>query len=246
VDGKPGNERRQRDHFGYGRPRGIRLIERPAQRRNGLTSNTAEYRRVFVTRVHQLLQLGYSRLNAKTCVKEEETSITGFLAEAMDNVIDDPASARWVRHFNVHDDPPINDSGDRKGKRRRRIDIKLVSSERWPRSRFSFEAKRLGKTSPLSEYLGTKGIGCFIAGQYASQEPDGGMLGYIQAGTIDEWQTQLKSKFDNATEELALCAGNSWKKHAFRSGPDYTFRSRHVRRTLGREIDIYHTLFVFC
>lgn len=222
------------------------MIGNSARRRRERSSNTPEYRKVFVTRVHQLLQLGYTRIDAKACANEEETSITGFLTRAMDDVIDDGTSARWVRHFNVHDDPPVNSKDGRKGRRRRRIDIKLVSSERWPRSRFSFEAKRLGKASPLKEYLGAKGIGCFIAAQYAAEESDGGMLGYVQEGMVDEWQAKLKEQFDKPANNLAVCPGHSWKKHPFRSGPTHTFHSRHNRQSVGREFDIYHTLLAFC
>ncbi len=222
------------------------MIERPARRQPDRTSNAADYRKAFLTRVHQLLQLGYARIDAKACVDDEETSITGFLAQSMDDVIDDPGSARWTRHFNVHDDPPVNSSEGRKGRRRRRIDIKLVSSEKWPRSRFSFEAKRLGKTSPVTAYLGQTGLGCFIGGQYASEEQDGGMLGYIQNGSIDEWEEQLKDRFAKPSKDLAVCPGHSWKVHAFRGGPPRTFLSRHRRKSVGRDIDIYHTLFMFC
>jgi hypothetical protein len=89
-------------------------------------------------------------------------------------------------------------------------------------------------------------MGCFIAGQYAAEEPDGGMLGYVQEGTVDEWQEQLKERFDKPAVDLAVISGHSWKKHAFRSGPPNTFLSRHNRQSVGRDIDIYHTLLVFC
>lgn len=55
--------------------------------------------------------------------------------------------------------------------------MKIVSAQTLPRTRFSFEAKRLGRGNPVSKYLGPKGLGCFLKGEYAVNEDDAGMLG---------------------------------------------------------------------
>ena len=104
----------------------------------------------------------------------------------------------WMRFYRVYDDPPINESitaPRRKGKRRRRVDIKLDSSEVSPYTRFCFEAKRLGKGNPVSRYLGTKGLGCFLSGSYAGAEQRGGMLGYVQSDDEQTWAAKIDKAF---------------------------------------------------
>lgn len=181
----------------------------------------------------------------KSFHSNQETEVTGELVRSMDSVIDDTTSPGWVRQFNVHDDPPINAPG-RLGKSRKRIDIKVVSSHRLPRSRFSFEAKRLGGENPVRDYLGPKGLGCFLAGDYGADEIDAGMLGYVQSDSLDDWAGKIGDKIVRSGKELKLSAGSSWKKHCFRSGPSHTYHTRHSRKGNEQDIDIYHTLLMCC
>ncbi len=216
------------------------------RRRGTLPAESAPaYREVFVSRVHQLLELAYRRLDPRGFGTYQETAITGELVRVMDEVIDDPGSPEWVRHFSVHDDPPVNAPG-RLGRSRKRLDIKVVSSYRLPRSRFSFEAKRLGKENPVADYLGAEGLGCFIAGDYAREEPDAGMLGYVQCDTLDDWAKNLGEKIGAAAQGLCLVADHAWKLSPFRGGPARTYHTRHVRSSVGGSIDVYHTLLVCC
>src|SRR4051812_48344025 len=110
---------------------------------SGSSSNASALRKIFVGRVHQLLQLGYERLVPAALAKEQEPTITGYLVDAIDKVLSE-RSQGWMIAFSVHDDPPIND-GHRKGKQRRRVDLRIDSAQLRPRARFRFEAKRLGK-----------------------------------------------------------------------------------------------------
>ena len=71
--------------------------------------------------------------------------------------------------------------GSGEGKYRKRADIRLDSAETSPRARFRFECKRLGRGYPAGRYLGAKGLGCFLRGDFACQDPRAGMLGYVQS-----------------------------------------------------------------
>jgi hypothetical protein len=133
---------------------------------HGQSDNKNELRRIFIGRVHQLLKLGYDRLNVVQFQASEEPDISGELVHAMQQVCDDPKSEDWVSFFDPHDDPAVYDAV-RKGKKRRRVDIRIDSLEDRPRQRFSFEAKRLGKNNSVGAYLGRKGLGCFLRGDYA-------------------------------------------------------------------------------
>jgi hypothetical protein len=164
-------------------------MKHPRSYQRRVTSdNRSDYEQLFIRRVHDLIRLGYDKLCASTYATQEETVITGDLAEAIEGVLEYP-NEDWVRFYRVYDDPPLNESLAglrRRGKRRRRVDIKLDSSEVSPYTRFCFEAKRLGKSTPISRYLGADGLGCFLSGSYAGAERRGGMLGYVQS---DDEQT---------------------------------------------------------
>jgi hypothetical protein len=208
-----------------------------------IKADSADYRMVFVTRVHQLLALGCGRIDLKRFHSHEEPEITGELVRAMDSVIDDTGSPHWVRKFSVHDDPPVNVPG-RLGKSRRRIDIKVVSSLQLPRSCFSFEAKRLSKQNPVGDYIGSDGLGCFLDGHYAANDRDAGMLGYVQSDSPDEWATRLADRITRDARRLGLPTGGNWRKHSFRAGPSHTYHTRHSRKCNSQELDMYHTLLL--
>lgn len=221
------------------------MINRRRVRRQEPTASSPAYRQVFVTRVHQLLELAYRRSDPTTFQASQETAITGELVRIMDDVIDDPASPRWIRHFSVHDDPPVNAPG-RLGRSRKRLDIKVVSAHRSPRSRFSFEAKRLGEDNPTGDYLGEEGLGCFLTGDYARDEGDAGMLGYVQSGTLGDWAGKIGDRISGAAKEFGLIVGQAWTHRPFRNGPAHTYHTRHARKSVGRHIDVYHTLLACC
>lgn len=220
------------------------MIDPPQTPVAGSSENAQEFRRVFVTRVHQLLELGYRRLAAAALVDEEEPAITGELVKAMRAVLDDPASEGWVDRFSVHDDPPVNDS-KRRGKRRRRVDIRVESAQRRPRSQFAIEAKRLSTKCPLGDYLGSQGLGCFLSGSYAADEEDAGMLGYVQSDTTQAWASKAAAVLMKKAKAFGLDTKANWTPSVVTSGPACSYRTRHTRKTTGREIDIYHTFLSF-
>lgn len=210
----------------------------------GSFSNNAAYlRRVFVRRVHQLVQLGYDRLTPSAYGKAEEPSITGDLVEAIDNVLSERGQP-WMIVFSVHDDPPEND-GRRKGKRRRRVDVRIDSGAFRPRARFRFESKRLGRRHSVKVYLGAEGLGCFLRGDYAREDDQAGMLGYVQSGNLGEWGNRIAQELAKTPAlyavdpETPLSLGATW------STGSQAYHSRHYRTAVGRPVFIDHILLIF-
>jgi len=215
-----------------------------SSRTYGATVNTDELRRVFVARVHQLLELGYRRIKVEELASQAEPVITGELARAMNAAIDDDESPKWTHNFQVEDEQPVN-NGIRKGKYRKRIDIGIRSSSPRPRHHFSFEAKLLGQKNPLRNYLGAEGLQCFLRGEYAADEKDAGMLGYVQSGTEAQWAQVLSNEFRVAGARHGVCDDCSGLEHRFKAGPAHTYHSQHFRPNLGERIDIFHTFLSF-
>lgn len=127
----------------------------------------------------------------------------------------------------------------RSGKHRQKVDIRIVSAINQPRARLLFEAKRLctKPAHPVSVYLGPKGLGCFTAGEYAHDQPDGGMLGYVQSETEAQWLVQIEQRLK--------------KTGTLKSGPSAVptipncVCSEHERPSVGDSINIFHTLLKF-
>ena len=114
------------------------------------SSKAKDYRRAFVTHVHTLLWMGYSRLKRSTLSNLDEPAISGLICENIEAVFDDAESPDWVDYYEIHDDPPVHNT-KRQGKHRQRVDIKLQSRRIRPRLRFCFEAKRMNSSSGVSD-----------------------------------------------------------------------------------------------
>jgi hypothetical protein len=220
---------------------------RSYQRRSA-SANRSDYEPLFIRRVHDLIKWGYDRLCASAYATEEETDITGDLAEAIENILDYP-NEDWMWHYTVYDDPPINESitaTRRKGKRRRRVDIKLTSANVSPRTHFCFEAKRLGKGNPVSRYLGTKGLGCFLSGSYAGAEQRGGMLGYVQSDDEQTWAAKIDKELVSSPKSFSLqTKSNHFRLYQISAQLRHTYVSEHRRTTDGKRFQIYHSFLIF-
>jgi len=217
------------------------VIEIPKPSASG---NVNEFRRTFLVRAHRLLHLGYSRLDANAYASSEETDITGELRGAMEAVIDDPKATAWLNLFYVEDEHHVNDA-KRKGKWRKRVDIRVTASRPRPRNHLSFEAKRLSDTTSVGDYLGDEGLGCFLSGDYAASDGEAGMLAYVQSRSLDEWSAALKKRLGDESMAFNITDGIVWSEHPFRGGPPMTFHSRHFRKSIGKHIDIFHSLLIF-
>jgi hypothetical protein len=199
------------------------LKERSHFQPPGVSANGKAYTDVFVRRVHTLLALGYAMLTPTEFIYAEEEHITGELVAAIEDVLDS-APPVWAGPFSVHEEPRERHQS-RKGKGRKRLDIRLDSSEVTPRARLRFEAKRLGPHHGTSVYLGDEGIQRFLDGRYARHDPIAGMLGYVA--------------------KLGLRSASPWRAERLADGLQFTYCSGHDRPTIGEPIEIFHTFLLF-
>jgi hypothetical protein len=210
----------------------------------GVFAYSKDYEYVFVQRVHQLLGMGYATLQPAEFANAQEEDITGELARAMDSVLDSSGAPQWTDLFSIHEEPRIHDP-NRKGKKRRRLDIRIDCSENRPRTRFRFEAKRLGPNHGVSTYLGIDGLQCFIDGRYARDDRTGGMLGYVQEGNCDLWAQKIGMAISKRKDKLGLVKTSPWRSEKLTDKTPFTYRSGHERPDVGQPIEIYHTLLCF-
>ena len=202
-----------------------------------------DYQQIVLVRVHQLLKLGYERLDRSVYRAAHEEEISGDLADAIDFVLDDRAYD-WMDFFSVHNEAPIRDP-KRKGKRRRRVDVRIDSALQRPRTRFPFEAKRLGDGYDEEKYLGHEGLGRFLRGEYGRTEDRAGMLGCVQSGEPDGWAEQIRQKLDESPRKYRVVDGGNWQHSPLVDGLEHTYRSIHGRERADTPIDVYHTLLDF-
>jgi len=207
-------------------------------------ANTPEFREAFVRKCHRLLGLAYNKLDHASLRTAEETEITGELARTMEEVLDSIPPPRGMRNLVVFDDPPQN-TGRRRGRKRLRVDIEVRAVEVGPKPRFRFEAKRLTSNRSIFAYLGKDGLQMYIGGQYAAEQDDAGMLGYVQTGEPKTWATLLDARLRAKPADHALCAGGEWTLYSLAFEVPMTFRSVHDRVSVGRPVVIFHTLLNF-
>jgi hypothetical protein len=207
------------------------------------SANTEDYRHVVLLRVHELLRLGYHRLDRAACRTAQEEKISGDLADSIDDVLDERPE-EWMDFFSVHNESPVRDP-PRKGKRRRKVDIRIDSSRHRPRTRFAFEAKRLGRGHGVSKYLGQQGLGRFLRGEYAAREAMAGMLGYVQSGSSGEWAQRIARTLARSPGEYRVVENGNWRPARLVDGLEHTYCSTHDRPGVNAPIDVYHTLLSF-
>ncbi len=225
------------------------MIERRSQQPSRASSNADDYDPLFVFEVHHLIKLAYDRLRPQSHTHDQEPAITGDLACAMDAVLDYPAED-WMRFYSARDDPPESEPKRRgrqrrRGKDRKRVDIRMESSQTSPRSRFRFECKRLGRRFGARRYLGAEGLGCFLRSDYASQEARAGMLGYVQNDDEQAWAAKLEELLTAEAADYRVVPGSGWRHEPVLADLPYTYRSNHRRGSGRRPIEVYHTLLRF-
>ncbi len=208
------------------------------------SADAADIRRVFVSRVHQVLQEGYARLDAASHHTTPEPAITGEIVRSMTSFLRGMSAPEWADHFSVHDDPPVND-GVHFGYARHRIDIRVDASTPRPGASFAFEAKRLARGYTVSRYLGDAGLGCILCGDYARDDDDAGMIGYMQDNDADYWAGQIESAIRADLAAYEVDGAEWWKPYEFQHGPRYVFASTHARSAVGRPVIVYHSLLLF-
>lgn len=193
----------------------------------------------FRRHVFVLIHMAHQRLPVAEFQASEETDITGELAHKMREIVEAEDALDWMHLISIHDDPPQNTT-PRKGKRRPRLDLEIERAGAGKRPRYAFEAKRLSKPNHhmgnylgKTGYLGQEGLGMFISGIYAPNEPEAGMLGYIQTDDIDTWYAACLQRMKNINcEQRNIVDGL------------HTFCSKHQRKST-QAIDIFHLFLIF-
>jgi hypothetical protein len=216
----------------------------PSDADGGRSANRTDYRRSFVNRSHAILKNGYDRLDSASFAGSEEEDITGELSRAMQGSLEDLQAPLWAKNFSVIEEERVHDD-KRLGKRRLRIDIAVIHHQRGPRPRFRFEAKRLRDTDSRRDYLGSEGLGCFLDGRYAKDDPDAGMLGYVQSDSPATHVVALREALARDSKRYQIHEGGEWREHPITKGLS-TFQSVHFRTNIGSQIIIFHTLLDFC
>lgn len=192
------------------------------------------YAPAFRRDAHQLIAWGYRDALPRIHCDNQEEEITGFIAEAIEDVLLNPSTLRRFDRYSLKDEKPVRGEG-RTGKRKRRLDIVIERTGR-PRANYIFEAKRLKQSShPLRVYIGSDGLGRFVTGAtYAAGLPEAAMIAYVQNRQPQEWKADLDEAIapiqleqSNTVEELETC-----------------WFGRH-QRTDGTAIEIHH-IFLDC
>jgi hypothetical protein len=211
----------------------------------GVAQDSAEYRDAFRREVFLLLAMGYDHLISAQYRTWEEPDITGELVRAVRQVAEDPASPRWTMRYAIYDDPPLND-GERFGKRRKRIDIQFELTDVRPRPRYYFEAKRLSRKAHTGAYRGPKGMGEYLAGNYARDSHEAGMLAYVQTENQSAWADRISAVIAKRAGAVMLCQDGQWTRVDMTAKLQHIYRTKHNRPALGRPITLFHIFLSFC
>jgi hypothetical protein len=191
----------------------------------------------FRRHCHRFLLIGYNEALCRIRTEpDEETDITGYICEALE---------KWFRNhpqqsvgFFIKDDPPVCGTG-KTGKRRPRTDI-VIGYAAGVRPEFCFEAKRLHRHKAVgSRYTGAAGMCCFITGLYARQYDEAAMIGYVQTGTLEQWQCGLKKRVQDEAHQLNLESTDADLR--FESAFPLEWSSTHGRQAKS-SVRLFHVL----
>jgi hypothetical protein len=217
---------------------------------SGQTTNRDIYRASFLQHVHRLLQASYEAMTSAAFTHAEEDDITGDLCKHMKHLTEEQPTERWMVYFSVHDQDPVNNMNNetgelRRGKRRPKLDIRLVSKAQVPNIRFCIEAKRLYRSGSLKEYTGDGGLDAFIEEYYAERDDAVGMLAYVQSASTAAWLAKVEKSLSKKSSLERGSRGEVWLLSRFPKGPADTYLSLHRRGKSGRKLSVFHSFFVF-
>jgi hypothetical protein len=205
----------------------------------------AAYRRSLRMHAYILIAMGYQELQAEDFTNSHEPEITGELVRAMREILERESAPAWATHYAIPEDPPLNVPGKR-GTKRPRVDIEFERVTRGRRPRLRFEAKRLRRNRDVEQYLGEDGLGCFTSGKYPLIHPEAGMLGYVQNSDEITWAAKIEMALTRTPDAYRIADNALWDGYQITPQLVYTYRSRHHCQTLGKDINIFHTLLRFC
>jgi hypothetical protein len=205
-----------------------------------------EYAAQFRRHCHQLIAFGYDAIRGESHSESEEDFITQRLRQAIQAGQRDGVLPRWADRYFVYDQLPVDVPGV-VGNDRPKIDVHFESAESRRRPVYHFEAKRLrtADTHSVSEYVGKRGLGMFLAELYGRAYDEGGMLGYVQSESPAHWAEKIRNKLQlDPPGDHRLTADGVWARVRLIAELEHTYATRHARPTL-RNITVYHTLLDF-
>lgn len=203
------------------------------------------YAMVLRYHAHELIEMGYRRMNIPSFAAWEEPAITGELVRVTRELLESDDAPAWAVYYSVGDDPPLNVPG-RYGKSRPRVDIEFERiGVRGCRPRLRFEAKRLKKETghSVAAYLGAEGMGCFISGKYPLTHDEAGMLGYVQSGEEEGWSNQIERTLDEKREQYSVVLPLYHRQQI--CSLEHTYVSHHYSEGRSAVIVINHVLLCF-
>ena len=213
-----------------------------------LTGEWDEYLMVLREDAHLIVAWGYADARSKLSTARDEYDLTSFLADAMNERINNPLTPDRFLLYSVHSERPIRPRGEL-GKDRPKLDIQIERCGVRPKRYYTFEVKRLrddAKASPsdsLIHYLGSDGIGRFVTGKYEAGSIEAAMLGFIQAHTPEFWLKLLQRAFedDAASGQNRFNLVEAFRRCSIISEIQDEASTMH-RRTSGSVIRILHIL----
>lgn len=216
-----------------------------AQKEPGPSDNHPDYRMAFVRDAHRLIARGFRRIKPEEQSETEEESITEKLVAAINALVQAEDAEPWMDRYHAADDLRLPFPG-REGKGRPRVDIEIIHVRPGRRPRFHFEAKRLGRSHAVGEYVGPEGLGCILNGEYARDSDDAGMIGYVQSETCPRWAEKIRKKLWKNSRDYSLLEGKTWEALGIFGELESVYRTRHARPAVQRDVDVYHTLLLCC
>ena len=230
----------------------LERLRAPAMRSGSLVTSGENFEQ-FLARAHQLVEAGYRKLKPSRYHTTDEPSITGELALGIEQALREK-SATWMRYWAALEDAPENQeylsvAKRKKGKHRKRPDIKLRYSGQRENLYIRFEAKLLTGATSYEDLIGLDpqdhGLGRFLARRYGRDDAAGGLLGYVQNGTEQTHSDRVKAAFENDSKRYRMAPDGEWAPTGWKSGPQYCFRTIHKRYRTERTIIILHTFLYF-
>jgi hypothetical protein len=72
------------------------------------------------------------------------------------------------------------------------------------------------------------------------------MLGYVQSDNCEAWAQKIGKKLRDNKNRHQMVDGTDWERNRLTPELSHVFRTQHNRPSLGRPVNIYHTLLLFC
>jgi hypothetical protein len=208
---------------------------------------------LFIERVHNLLQAGYSSLTQeeiKHYNRCHEPDITGGLAMRIQQLIDAKQVLGISRAWCVVDNwpeaaPHLPLKKQPKAKKRKMPDLRFRYGGLRQALYFRFEAKKLASTGDYGDLISHEdGLGRFLREVYGRDDKAGGLLGYVQTETVEIHSERVKTALASNRKKYQVSPGGDWAVASWKTGPKCCFRVAHSRKG-GSVIVIFYSFLSF-